>query len=115
MSALAAKPLGQVGNGFPPSQEVWTKTDFLMYQAQRPPGGDRFNNAMTTNPNTDQNTRPYVPQIEPASWDSINNMAYTRFKPNVIVPDYGGMTTNTLTMLLWGGLVVGALGYFLME
>lgn len=116
MSARASHPLAPVGNGLVSAPtEVWTDTDFLMYQLQRPPGVDAFNNAITMNSNVDQNTRPYVPQIEPASWDSINNMNYTRFRPSTIVPDYGGLSTNTLTMLLWMGIVAGAMAAFLRE
>jgi len=116
MTARAARPLAPIGTGVTRSPtEVWTDTDLLMYQIQRPPGVDAFSNIRTQNSNTDQNTRPYVPQIEPASWDDINNMNYTRFRPSTTVPDYAGISTNTLTMLLWIGLVVGAVATFLKE
>jgi hypothetical protein len=87
----------------------------LLYQAQRPPGVDSFSNIRTQNSNTDQNTRPYAPQITPPSWDDINNMNYTRFKPSSVVADYAGISTNTLTMLLWIGLTAGVLAAFLKE
>lgn len=116
MSARAARPLAPIGTGVTRAPtEVWTDTDFLMYQAQRPPGVDGFSNQVTQNSNTDQNTRPYTPQINPASWDDINNMNYTRFRPSSITPDYSGLTTNTLTMILWMGLVVGAVATILKE
>lgn len=115
MTARASHPLSTVGANLPPPTEVVTDTDFLMFRARRPTGASAFNNAKTVNSNTRQDTRPYVPQLDPPMWDSLNNMAYTRFKPWTTEPDYSSMFVNTATMILVIGLTVGAMSIFLKE
>lgn len=115
MSARASHPLSTVGANLPTPTEVVTDTDFLMMQARRPPGADAFNNARTVNSNTRKDTRPYVPQIDPPMWDSLNNMTYTRFKPWTTEPDYTGMFVNVTTGIFMIALAAGAFSLFLKE